>query len=111
MAAQASHWQLRQMRDYFVYELEHIEGQIVALGGISQFQKIKETGGNLSRFQRLFERREYLLDQNQDNRAPDRAQCVHEEGGLGKLDLNAICDAFRIVSRIIFRVFYFRWCF
>ena len=63
MAAQASHWQLRQMRDYFVYELEHIEGQIVALGGISQFQKIKETGGNLSRFQRLFERREYLLDQ------------------------------------------------
>ena len=51
------------MRDYFVYELEHIEGQIVALGGISQFQKIKETGGNLSRFQRLFERREYLLDQ------------------------------------------------
>ena len=63
MAAQASHWQLRQMRDYFVYELEHIEGRIVALGGISQFQKIKETGGNLSRFQRLFERREYLLDQ------------------------------------------------
>ena len=63
MAAQASHWQLRQMRDYFVYELEHIEGQIVALGGISQFQKIKETGVNLSRFQRLFERREYLLDQ------------------------------------------------
>ena len=63
MATQASHWQLRQMRDYFVYELEHIEGQIVALGGISQFQKIKETGGNLSRFQRLFERREYLLDQ------------------------------------------------
>ena len=63
MAAQASHWELRQMRDYFVYELEHIEGQIVALGGISQFQKIKETGGNLSRFQRLFERREYLLDQ------------------------------------------------
>ena len=63
MAAQASHWQLRQMRDYFVYELEHIEGQIVALGGISQVQKIKETGGNLSRFQRLFERREYLLDQ------------------------------------------------
>ena len=63
MADQASHWELRQMRDYFVYELEHIEGQIVALGGISQFQKIKETGGNLSRFQRLFERREYLLDQ------------------------------------------------
>ena len=63
MAAQASHWELRQMRDYFVYELEHIEGQIVALGGISQFQKNKETGGNLSRFQRLFQRREYLLDQ------------------------------------------------
>ena len=63
MATQASHWQLRQLRDYFVYELEHIEGQIVALGGISQFQKIKETGGNLRRLLRLFERREYLLDQ------------------------------------------------
>ena len=100
MAAQASHWQLRQMRDYFVYELEHIEGQIVALGGISQFQKIKETGGNLGRFQRLFERRS-----NPDNRAPDRAQCVHKEGGLGKLDLNAICDAFWMVSQIIFRIF------
>ena len=35
----------------------------MALGGISQFQKIKETGGNLGRFQRLFERRKYLLDQ------------------------------------------------
>ena len=62
MATQASHWQLRQMRDYFVYELQRIEGQIVALGGISNFQQLKQTGGNLATFQRLFQRREYLLD-------------------------------------------------
>ena len=63
MAAQASHWELRQMRDYFVYELQHIERQIVALGGITRFQQLKQTGGNLATFQRLFQRREYLLDQ------------------------------------------------
>ena len=63
MATQASHWQLRQMRDYFVYELQHIECQIVALGGITKFQQLKQTGGNLATFQRLFQRREYLLDQ------------------------------------------------
>ena len=63
MAAQASHWELRQMRDYFVYEIQHIERQIVALGGITRFQQLKQTGGNLATFQRLFQRREYLLDQ------------------------------------------------
>ena len=63
MAAQASQWQLRQMRDYFIYELQHIEHQIVALGGITKFQQLKQTGGNLATFQRLFQRREYLLDQ------------------------------------------------
>ena len=93
------------MRDHFVYELEHIEGQIVALGGISQFQKVKETGGNLGRFQRLFERKRISPRSNPDNRAPDRAQCVHKEGGLGKLDLKAICDAFWMISRMIFRIF------
>ena len=56
MAAQASHWQLRQMRDYFVYELQHIERQIVALGGITKFQQLKQIGGNLATFQRLFQR-------------------------------------------------------
>ena len=40
MAAQASHWQLRQMRDYFVYELQHIECQIVALGGLPSFSSL-----------------------------------------------------------------------
>ena len=63
MATQASHWELRQMRDYFIYELQHIECQIVALGGITRFQQFKQTGGNLATFQRLFQRREYLLDQ------------------------------------------------
>ena len=63
MAAQASNWQLRQMRDYFVYELQHIECQIVALGGITKFQQLKQTGGNIATFQRLFQRKEYLLDQ------------------------------------------------
>ena len=51
------------MRDYFVYELQHIERQIVALGGITKFQQLKQTGGNVATFQRLFQRREYLLDQ------------------------------------------------
>ena len=37
--------------------------QIVALGGITKFQQLKQTGGNLATFQRLFQRREYLLDQ------------------------------------------------
>ena len=46
MATQASHWELRQMRDYFVYELQHIECQIVAVGGITRFQQLKQTGGN-----------------------------------------------------------------
>ena len=46
MAAQASYWQLRQMRDYFVYELQHIECQIVPLGAITKFQQLKHTGGN-----------------------------------------------------------------
>ena len=63
MAAQVSYWQLRQMRDYCVYELQRIECQIVALGGITKFQQLKQTGGNLVTFQRLFQRKEYLLDQ------------------------------------------------
>ena len=63
MAAQASHWELRQMRDYFVYELQHIERQTVALGGITRFQQLKQTGGQIATFQRLFGRKEYLLDQ------------------------------------------------
>ena len=63
MATQASHWELRQMRDYFVYELQHIERQIVAFGGITRFQQLKQTGGQIATFQRLFGRKEYLLDQ------------------------------------------------
>ena len=114
MATQASHWQLRQMRDYFVYELQHIECQIVALGGITKFQQLKQTGGNLATFQRLFPEERIPLRSNLHDRAPDRAQCVHEEGGgLGKLDLNAICDAFRMVFQMVFRIFtsenYFGW--
>ena len=46
------------------------------------------------------------LRSNLHDRAQDRAQCVHEEGGgLGKLDLNAICDAFWMVFRMVFRIF------
>ena len=63
MAKRASHWQLRQMRDYFVYQLEDTERQIVALGGITRFQHLKQTGGQLATFQRLFDKKEYLLDQ------------------------------------------------
>ena len=63
MAQRASHWQLHQMRDYFVYQLEDTERQIVALGGITRFQHLKQTGGQLATFQRLFDKKEYLLDQ------------------------------------------------
>ena len=59
----ASRWQLRQMREYFVYEMLHIEGQIAALGGIIKFQQLKESGGSLGRFPDLFTRRNYLLEQ------------------------------------------------
>ena len=51
------------MRDYFVYELVHIEGQITALGGIIRFQQLKESGGSLEQFPYLFSRRNYLLEQ------------------------------------------------
>ena len=63
MAVQASLYQLRQMRDYFVYEMLHIDCQIAALGGIIKFQQLKQTGGNLGRFPYMFSRREYLLEQ------------------------------------------------
>ena len=59
----ASQYQLRQFRDLYVYELQHIEREIARLGGIIKFQQLKQTGGNLGRFPYLFSRREYLLDQ------------------------------------------------
>ena len=44
-----------------------------------------------------------------NDRTPNRIKCVHKEGGgLGKLlelDLDAICDGFRMVFWIIFRIF------
>ena len=63
MAVQASLWELRQMRDYFVYEMLNIDRQIATLGGIIKFEHLKQTDGNLGRFPYLFSRREYLLDQ------------------------------------------------
>ena len=60
----------------------------------------------MSNISKAFPEERISLRSNPYDRAPDRAQCVHKEGGgLGKLDLNAICDAFRMVSRIIFRIF------
>ena len=59
----ASRYHLRQFRDFYVYELLNIESKIARLGGITKFQTLKQTGGNLGRFPYLFSRREYLLDQ------------------------------------------------
>ena len=59
----ASHYHLRQFRDFYVYELLNIEKEIARLGGITRFQTLKQTGGNLVRFQYLFGRREFLFDQ------------------------------------------------
>ena len=59
----ASRYHLRQFRDLYVYELQNIEREIARLGGITKFQTLKQTGGNLGRFPYLFSRKEYLLDQ------------------------------------------------
>ena len=59
----ASQYHLRQFRDLYVYELQHIEREIARLGGITKFQTLKQKGGNLGRFPYLFNRRGYLLDQ------------------------------------------------
>ena len=59
----ASRYDLRQFRDFYVYELLNIEREIARLGGITRFQTSKQTGGDLARFQYLFSRREFLLDQ------------------------------------------------
>ena len=59
----ASCYHLRQFRDFYVYELQNIEKEIARLGGITRFQTLKQTGGNLVRFQYLFGRGEFLLDQ------------------------------------------------
>ena len=59
----ASRYHLRQFRDFYVYELLNIEREIARLGGITRFQTLKQTGGDLVRFQYLFGRREFLLDQ------------------------------------------------
>ena len=59
----ASRYDLRQFRDFYVYELQNIEREIARLGGITRFQTLKQTGRDLARFQYLFSRREFLLDQ------------------------------------------------
>ena len=59
----ASRYDLRQFRDFYVYELQNIEREIARLGGITRFQTLTQTGGDLARFQYLFSRREFLLDQ------------------------------------------------
>ena len=46
----ASHYELRQFRDFYVYELQNIEREIARLGGITKFQTLKQTGGDLGRF-------------------------------------------------------------
>ena len=59
----ASRYHLRQCRDFYLYELQNIEREIARLGGITQFQTLKQAGGSLGRFLYLFGRKEYLLEQ------------------------------------------------
>ena len=46
----ASRYHLRQCRDFYVYELQNIEREIARLGGITQFQTLKQAGGSLGSF-------------------------------------------------------------
>ena len=56
-----SWYQLRQMRDLYHYEYLKIEQDIGKLGGRVAYTVVQRKGGNLSRFQALFERRNQVL--------------------------------------------------
>ena len=59
----ASCYELRQMRDYYVYELQNLDRQIVRLGGFTRYNQLKATGGNTRPFEPLLERRYLLLEE------------------------------------------------
>ena len=59
----ASQYQLRQFRDLYVYELQHLDRKIARLGGFLKYNQLKATGGNTSQLEPLIERRYIVLDQ------------------------------------------------
>ena len=60
-AKMPSRYQLRQMRDLYHYEYMKIEQDIGKLGGRVAYTVAQRKGGNFSRFQALFERRNIVL--------------------------------------------------
>ena len=62
MAGNINYFYLRQQRDLYHFEYQHIQPQIQRLGGRIAYVNAQLTGGpNLVRLQRLLERRYYLL--------------------------------------------------
>ena len=81
----ASRYHLRQFRDLYVYDLQHIEREIARLGGITKFQTLKQTGDNFREISLSVQQERVFIGPNSNHRATNRIKCVHKEGGeLGK---------------------------
>ena len=61
LATMPSQFDLRQFRDLYHYEYIKIEQDIAKLGGRVAYSVAQRQGGNLRRFQALFERRNIVL--------------------------------------------------
>ena len=61
IAKMPSRYDLRQIRDLYYYEYMKIEKDIGKLGGRVDYSVAQRKGGNLRRFQALFERRNIVL--------------------------------------------------
>ena len=61
IAKMPSRYDLRQIRDLYHYEYMKIEKDIGKLGGRVGYSVAQRKGGNLRRFQALFERRNIVL--------------------------------------------------
>ena len=61
LATMPSQYDLRQIRDLYHYEYIKIEKDIAKLGGRVAYSVAQRQGGNLRRFQALFERRNIVL--------------------------------------------------
>ena len=61
LAKMPSQYDLRQIRDLYHYEYMKIEKDIGKLGGRVGYSVAQRQGGNLRRFQALFERRNIVL--------------------------------------------------
>ena len=61
LATMPSRYDLRQIRDLYHYEYMKIEKDIAKLGGRVGYSVAQRQGGNLRKFQTLFERRNIVL--------------------------------------------------